>query len=80
MEGKVWMRSIGGAEDVREEEGETRGVSKFRCSQLPEEHIAPGTKSQYHATLPLLPSVLLLSLLQQCHHLQLLLHDSLVGL
>lgn len=46
----------------RDEEGETRGVSKFRCSQLPEEHIAPGTKSQYHATLPLFPSVLHLAL------------------
>lgn len=40
-----------------EEEGETRGVSKFRCSQLPEEHIVPGTKSQDHAPLPLLPSI-----------------------
>lgn len=30
----------------REEEGETRGVSKFRCSQLPEEHNAPETNKK----------------------------------
>lgn len=63
MEEQVWMRRLGGAEDVEERKGR-RGVCLNLDVQLPEEHVAPGTKSQYHALLPL-PAAPHLSLLQQ---------------